>query len=343
MDAIRAYDRWGHVAGELENIGDTTGAVQERAAQNAASMASNLKNLQTAWLAFASDRLQWPLEKLTGFLNHMAEHPKIATTAMWGLVGAVTALGAIKIGAGIISLVANLKMLTGGGGINLGGLANAGGGAGIPVHVTNWGGAAGSPALPAGQPASGQPAGTPTGAPRISYGKAAGGGAIMGAVFAIPKMVGELFDISDNEELTETERSKATGGAIGEAAGTIGGMAAGAAAGAAIGSVVPVAGTAIGALLGGAIGFFGGMLGREVGESVGEGLAYVPPNMDEELQKLSVPPELWHTLPSAGAAEITTRVDVYDNRVEAQTFAGPNDTGFKFDTGHARDAQGMGM
>ncbi|MDR3173182.1 MAG: hypothetical protein LBU19_02930, partial [Treponema sp.] len=141
MDAVFAYNQFGHLAGSLENLGDSSGEIEKKAAQNAEALSSGLKNLQTAFFAFADERLTWPLEKLRDFLNFLAERPKIATAAMWGLTAAVGALAAIRIGAGITTIIANLTKIRGGK-IDLTGAA---GGAGIPVHVTNWGGAAGLP------------------------------------------------------------------------------------------------------------------------------------------------------------------------------------------------------
>jgi hypothetical protein len=141
MEAIFAYSQFGHLADGLENLGDTTGEIAKKAENNARSLSSNLQNLQTAFYSFADERLTKPLEKLTQFLNFLAERPKIATAAMWGLTAAVAAAGAVKFGAGLTTLIANLKGFKGGK-IDLAGAA--GGGAGIPVHVTNWDGTPGT-------------------------------------------------------------------------------------------------------------------------------------------------------------------------------------------------------
>lgn len=78
----------------------------------------------------------------------------------------------------------------------------------------------------------------------------------------------DMYSTSQNNELSEaqkTEEYAATGG------GMAGGMA-GAAAGAALGSVVPVVGTAIGGLIGGTLGYFGGSAaGRALGSADEDG------------------------------------------------------------------------
>jgi hypothetical protein len=298
MDAIRAYDRWGQVAENLENIGDSAGAVQKRAAQNAGTTASNLKNLQTAWLSFASERLAAPLEKLTGFLNYMVEHPKIATTAMWGLVGAVTALGAVKIGAGVLSFVTNLKMLKGGSGINLKGLAAGAGGAGIPVYVTNLGG---SPGLQDFTP----PKNSVPGAAKAAPAGLAGTAKLLGlaGLFTLPVIY--------REEMKEIS-----------------------------GAVTPALRKVSEALSIGGKGHMGG--GGLWEEMYGQGMGFTA-GLAEEAAAVPSLPDGTANPQAGGSAEIITRVDVYDNRVEAKTSVGRNDTPFIFPTGDAREAQRMGL
>lgn len=113
----------------------------------------------------------------------------------------------------------------------------------------------------------------------LGIGKIAGGAGALGAVAGVVSLAGDLSDISDkvkSGELSETDASKARGGAVGGAAGGAGGAWAGAAAGAAIGSVIPVIGTAVGGLLGGAIGYFvGNKVGETAGEAVGKAVAPV--------------------------------------------------------------------
>jgi putative chitinase len=107
----------------------------------------------------------------------------------------------------------------------------------------------------------------------MGIGQVAKIGGVVGAATGLVSLVGDLKDISKDQEegkISEEEARQQKGGAIGGAAGGAGGAWAGAAAGAALGSVVPVVGTAIGGLLGGAIGYFAG---NKLGTAAGEGLA----------------------------------------------------------------------
>jgi hypothetical protein len=364
MDAIFAYNQFGHLADGLEDIGDTSGEIEKKAENNAKSITSNLQNLQTAFMGFADERLTKPLEKITEFLNYMAKHPKIATTAMWGLTAAVGALAAIKIGAGVTTLIANLKGIQGGK-LDLAGAA--GGGAGIPVHVTNWGGAAGSSALPGGSPGlpgagagrtpTGQPAGTPLSAGRNALasvtGKQLAGGAAAGgiaaAVVAIPQMMGELSAIKQDETLTGKRRGKATGGAIGDAGGKIvggaiggaAGIAAGAAVGAAVGSVVPVLGTAVGALVGAGIGalgmWAGSRAGRAIGEGIGEAVAKedIPKILEDEINSVPAIPQGGGNPVLEGNASMDVNILVGDDRTRASIAMRQNTLPVRVNTGSA--------
>jgi hypothetical protein len=149
----------------LVNLGDTSGLLQQKSARMADTLKSNLQNLQTAFLSFADKNLTGPLQDVTNLLNKLAENPEKIEAGIKGITIAIGALAAVRIGAGIISFVARLNSLKSGGGLNVAGLANAGGGAGIPVHVTNLGGAGGAlpltPGLGGGTPslldASGNP------------------------------------------------------------------------------------------------------------------------------------------------------------------------------------------
>jgi hypothetical protein len=145
MQAIRAYMTQGErMYDNLVNLGDTAGLLEQKSATMANTLKSNFQNLQTAFLSFADKNLTELLQKLTGLLNELAKDPEKVEAGIRGITLAVGGLAAIKIGAGIVSFIANLNSLKSGGGLNVAGLANAGGGAGIPVHVTNWGGAAGA-------------------------------------------------------------------------------------------------------------------------------------------------------------------------------------------------------
>ncbi|GHV76504.1 hypothetical protein AGMMS49942_13250 [Spirochaetia bacterium] len=302
MNAIRAYMTQGErMYDSLVNLSDTTGLLQQKSATMANTLKSNIQNLQTAFESFASKSLAEPLEKLTGLLNELAQNPKKIEAGIKGIAAAIGILAGVKLTAGIVSFIANLKGLQGGGGLNVSGLTNAGGGAGIPVHVTNWGGNAGSSMLPGSgtsitgtgtnnggnplQPATPLNSRDPLGAARNAvgnitgkqYAMGAGGAGIAAALVEIPQMMGELKAIDQDETLTSHERGEAKGGAIGDATGSIlgaaaggaAGIAAGAAVGAAVGSVVPVLGTAVGALVGAGIGAFGMWLGGKAGRAVG--------------------------------------------------------------------------
>jgi hypothetical protein len=377
MDAIFAYNQFGHLADGLENIGDTTGEIQKKAASNASTLKSNLENLQTAFLSFADKNLTGPLEKVTEFLNKLAEDPERVERYIRNITIALGALGAVKIGAGIISLVANLSQIKSGK-IDLTGAA---GGAGIPVHVTNWGGVSGSsllpggsrglPGAPLGRTPNGQPAGTPLAAggraqqayaagrsafASVTPGQLAGGaatGGITAAVVAIPQMMGELDAIKQDESLTNKQRGRAKGGAIGDASGTIvggavggaAGIAAGAAIGAAVGSVVPVLGTAVGALVGAGIGalgmWAGSKAGRAIGEEIGEAVAKedIPKALESEINSVPAVPQGGGNPVLEGNARLENYVYLYDERTEVQSLVKSNTIPIEVDTGSAVTAR----
>jgi hypothetical protein len=304
MKAVRAYMTQGErMYDSLINLGDTTGLLEQKSATMADTLKSNIQNLQTAFLSFADKNLTEPLQKLTDLLNKLAENPEKIEAGIRSITRVLLGLGAVKLGAGIVSFIANLNSLKSGGGLNVDGLASAGGGAGIPVHVTNWGG---TPSMPGGNmglsgiqtggglvdqygnplssqvpPAAGKPLPPNQPANKRGFNKvnwrgaaaAAGVSAAITAGLTIPGMIKDLNEIAKSEDLTDLEKGKAKGGAIGETAGAIGGAAAGALAGAAIGSVVPVVGTALGAIVGGLIGQFGGPVGRAIGEKIGTAAA----------------------------------------------------------------------
>ena len=368
MDAIQAYNKFGKLADGLENLGDTTGTLEEKAASNASSLKSNLANLQTAFMSFADKNLSKPLEKLTDILNKLSEDPEKIEKIIKGITIAIAALGAVKIGAGIVSFIANLKGIQGGN-VNFSGMSS--GGAGIPVHVTNWGGAAGASGIP-GQGIGGigktpleQPAGIPLasggkvqqafaagkqGFASVTPGQMAAGGVAMGltaAVVAIPEMMGELDQIKNDETLTNKQRGKAKGGAIGGAsgkivggvAGGVGGVLAGAAVGAAVGSVVPVLGTAVGALVGAGIGalgmWAGSKAGRAIGEGIGEAVAKedIPNAIQNEIKSVPSIPSQAQTAVLEGDALIGIDMNINDNRSEVKVSMKKNDMPVRFNTG----------
>ena len=301
MQAIRAYMEHGErVRDNLAGLGNTAGLLQKQSEAMANTTKANLQNLQTAFSSFADNTLSGPIQNLTDLLNKLAENPEKIETAIRNITIALGALAVVKLGAGIVSFIGSLNSLKSGGGLNMSGLANAGGGAGIPVHVTNWGGAAGSSMMPAmgnagiprnvngGSIRPGALPSSPLESARSAVGNltakqyaiGAAGVGITAALVKIPQMIGELKAIKQDETLTNKERGAAKGGAIGDATGSIvgaaaggaAGIAAGAAVGAAVGSVVPVLGTAVGALVGAGIGALGMWLGGRAGRAVGAGI-----------------------------------------------------------------------
>ena len=303
MQAIRAYMTHGErMHDSLVNLGDTTGLLQSKAATMAGTLKSNLQGLQTAFNKFADSNLSKPLERLTGFLNKMAEDPKRVEAVFNAIKRGVIAIGAIKIGAGALSFINTLRDFTGGtGNVKVNVAESLSSPQAMPVYVTNWGGAVGSPigaaAMPGvggvGNPLAPAPQGAqppPAPAPQTPQSKwklnspnwkgaamAGAGAAAFTAIAALPGMIGKLGEIKENGDLSREEKGKAKGGAVGEYAGSVAGAGAGALAGAAIGSIIPGVGTVIGALAGGLIGQFGGPLGRMIGEKIGAAVSAQSP------------------------------------------------------------------
>lgn len=320
MQAIRAYSNfYEDMYPKLMDLGDTTGAMENKSATMANTLAANLQQVQTAFVRFADAKLTEPLEKLTNLLNKLAEDPEAFNRIFTGIAVGIGSIAAVKGLSSVINIVSSIASLKkGGGNISIG--SNLGG-AGMPVYVTNWGGKAGASPFPSsgsagnqqalGRTPTGQSAGTPlnagsqgntlqkmggaanqavkglTGKQLAAGGAAAGIGA---ALVAIPSAVNEVAEINADETLTDKEKSTKKGGAIGDAAGTVigataggvAGVAAGAAVGAAVGSVIPVLGTAVGALVGAGIGALGGWLGGKAGRAIGEGIGSAVAGDDEE-------------------------------------------------------------
>jgi hypothetical protein len=282
---------------KVGELGDTSDAISRRAAQNARSLHSALTGLQDAVLTQSDGLLIKPIEKLADLLN---KNPDGLQKAITGVGIALGALSLIRVGAGIVSLIAHIKDIHRGGGLNVSGLANAGGGAGIPVHVTNWGGNMG---LSGGQSGGGlvDQYGNPLSSrvtpmslgpdPRLINAAnftngARTAGIIMAATVGVTQAVGayrEIKNINANEEMTDREKSTAKGEVIGGAVGTTVGTGAGVLAGsllagkigAMIGTAIaPGVGTAIGGaigLAGGAlVGWVGGWLGKKAGAAIGD-------------------------------------------------------------------------
>lgn len=335
----------------LTNLGDTEGALAEKSARMAGTMENNLKNLKTAFAAFADANLTKPLEHITELLNRLAENPAKLHGMFAGVAASVAAIGAIKLAPqakGIFGFFQ--KALYGGGKITAKGTLDAvtrGSGQGMPVYVTNWGGSAmgGAPAQQGGaNPLA------PSGGAAVPQGwkgklslagksalRGAGTGAALAAVEAVPQALGEIYAARTDENLSKEQKNRATGGAVGAAVGKIGGAAAGMAVGAAIGSVVPVIGTAIGGILGAGIGalvgHFAGKGGRAVGEAIGGAVTkkedrddYIEAAKEIEdyrIQEAALPPELsgqymsgqqytGATAELTGAADINVNVSLPD-------------------------------
>ncbi|MDR1858662.1 MAG: hypothetical protein LBQ69_04255 [Treponema sp.] len=298
IKALKQYNNYYQETIEkVGELGDTSNAVAKRAEQNAGTIEASLTRLKSAASDLASSTLIKPVEKLADLLN---QHPRGMEYAVYGLAVAMGTLAVMKAFTTVVSFIGNLKTLKDGGGV-AGGLA--GGGAGIPVHVTNWGGAAGSTMMPGignggstpglGNAGGAKPGSLP-GAPNISlFAKAAGLGLATGVATAfveIPKMKRELDAIKQNGSLTEKERGRAKGGAIGGTSGGIAGatggavagtllgaIAASAIAGTAIGTAVPGLGNIAGLLIGASVGaagyYFGGKAGRAIGAGIGGAVA----------------------------------------------------------------------
>jgi hypothetical protein len=299
--AIRAYgSEFARNIPQMKDLGDTAGTLAGKSAAMADTLKSNFRNLQTAFDSFVSGGLEEPLQDLANLLNKLAEDPEKIEDAIRNITITLGALAAIRVDAGIVSFVAGLNSLKSGGGLNMSGLTNAGGGAGIPVHVTNWGGSGGGlPGLPGpsaanpgglvdqyGRPLSSGPGISPPpplpatggrGQQILDAGKnalrspktiATGVGAgLISAMYEVPEMLDDLHDIDRNETLTGTERSEAKGGAIGAASGSIAGAAGGAIAGGVLAAMATsaLAGTAIGTAIPG----FGNIAGLIIGAGIG--------------------------------------------------------------------------
>lgn len=316
--AIGEYQKTGVVSSfkEFNEMLDDGSYLEKAAAENANTLAANLKNVQTSFVKFVNSEPIGVLGKLNKLLNYLGENPERFSKVFTAIAVGVGSIAAVKGLASVLNLISGIKGLKSGGNISVG--SNVGG-AGMPVYVTNWGGKAGASPLPnagaavnqpVGKTPTGQAAGTPlnVGSQGNTFQKMGGaasqavkglsgkqmamGGAAAGiatALVAIPNAVSEVSQINADETLTKKEKSAAKGGAIGNAAGTVvgataggvAGVAAGAAVGAAVGSVVPVLGTAVGALVGAGIGALGGWLGGKAGRAIGTGIGNAVAGKDD--------------------------------------------------------------
>ena len=358
MQAIRAYGNfYEDMYPKLMDLGDTTGAMENKSATMANTLAANLQQVQTAFVRFADAKLTEPLEKLTDLLNKLAEDPEAFNRIFTGIAVGIGSIAAVKGISSVINIVSSIASLKkGGGNLNIG--SNIGG-AGMPVYVTNWGGKAGASPFPSsgaagnqpvGKTPTGQPAGTPlnSGSQGNTFQKMGGaanqalrnttktqmamGGAAAGigaALVAIPNAVNEVSEINADETLSQHDKTVKKGGAIGDAAGTVvgatvggaAGVAAGAAAGAAIGSIVPGLGTAIGALVGAGIGALGGWLGGKAGRAIGEGIGSTVAGDDEEQTQTVALPET--NAGSASAVQVQLEQTVSDKERQGQPIFNP--------------------
>lgn len=150
MKAVRAYMADGHLYETFVDVSDAAGALSNKSATMANTFKSNLTLMQTSLRSFADKKLTEPLQVMTDFFNELAESPEGFEKPIRDITIAIAALGAVKIGAGVLSFMANLKIARGSGKVDFSGLTQASGGAGIPVHVTNWGGSAGASSFAGG-------------------------------------------------------------------------------------------------------------------------------------------------------------------------------------------------
>jgi hypothetical protein len=301
------------------------------------------------------------LEKITDLLNVLTEDPEKIEGIIKGITTAFIALGAVKIGAGVVSFIANLKGIQGGN-INFSGMGS--GGAGIPVHVTNWGGVQGSSMSAPGKI-------LPTGVtgldPKANNAALMKSGAIKGGLLAtaatgMQQGIGayqRMKAINADTEMSIREKEKAKGGTVGSAVGTTVGTGAGVLAGALLaGKVGAMIGTAlapgVGTAIGGAIGMAGGALvgwiGGKAGKKVGEEIGDIAGAMAEKKvlrnEINSVP-----TLPSQtpinavleGNAVMDVNVNINDEGAQAKVFLRKNTTLIDVNLGLAREARGLAL
>lgn len=279
---------------EFNGMLDDGSYLEKAAAKNAGTLATNLKNVQTAFVKFVNSDPVGVLGKINSLLNYLGENPERFNKVFTAIAAGIGAIAAVKGAARVIDLVNGIKTLKSGGNINIG---SSVGGSGMPVYVTNWGGQAGSSPMPsagaAGTAASASPQGSSVqkmggaamqavrGISKAQYVGAGSLAALGEAAIAVPQAINEIKAVNADDTLSKRQKSVKKGGAIGNAAGSItgaavggvGGVAAGAAAGAAIGSIVPGLGTAAGLIVGSLVGLIGtklgGMAGRKLGEAIG--------------------------------------------------------------------------
>jgi hypothetical protein len=370
MEAVRAYANFGDLYEGLMDLGDTTGAILEKSATMAGTLKSNLRNVQTAFQEFADKNLTAPLKDVSEFLNTLAEDPERTERYIRNITSALAALATLRIGAQVVSFMANLKSLQGGSPISV----PEAPGNGMPVRVTNWPSGGGGAPFPAG----GDPGATPPlpgvpgmPDPRARNAAAASHNALQSGIItamAITLQQGfsalQKWRAADADDtLSGEERGKAKGGAAGEAAGaTLGGFGGALAAsvlaakvGAAVGTAIaPGIGTVIGGLgaaAGGALaGALGGLLGKKAGEFFGAGMARndiagrrVPRRLEQavydEVTSVSrIPPRTGNPV-LEGEAVMRLDVNISEDRATASLRTRRNSLPMRFETGRVLEAR----
>ena len=283
-EALNAYKNYGNSLEDYLDLEDAAGKTQEAAAMNAQSLKANLQNLQTAFDGFANKNLAPKLQQVTDILNKFAENPERFEAVFKVLAAGFGIFMTAKLVNGVyntINSLRGLKNIRSGGDVISQTLTSTGSSQAIPVYVTNFaqfssgGGTVGNsmqyniPNVRGGK-----------GAMLRGALKTAGGNAAMGAALALPTVVSDFVNISNNDQLSDKEKNRAKGESVGGAVGSVAGMALGgmagaattAAIGAAVGSVIPGLGTAIGGIVGLGIGALGGVLGQKLGGKIGESL-----------------------------------------------------------------------
>lgn len=283
-EAIRHFDNYDDVLEKVLDVSNAQGQVNASARENAQSLKANLQNLQTAFDGFANKNLAPKLQQVTDILNKFAENPERFEAVFKVLAAGFGIFMTAKLVNGVYNTVNSLrglKNLRNGGGVVTQALASTGSSQAIPVYVTNFsqfssgGGTVGN-AMQYNMPNSKV---SKTSLLKSSL-KTAGANTVMGAALALPTVVSDFVNISNNDQLSDKEKNKAKGESVGGAVGSVAGMALGsmagaattAAIGAAVGSVVPGLGTAIGGIVGLGIGALGGVLGQKLGGKIGESL-----------------------------------------------------------------------
>ena len=283
-EAIRHFDNYDEILEKVLDVSNAQGQVNASARENAQSLKANLQNLQTAFDGFANKNLAPKLQQVTDILNKFAENPERVEAVFKVLAAGFGIFMTAKLVNGVYNTVNSLrglKNLRNGGGVVTQALASTGSSQAIPVYVTNFsqfssgGGTVGN-AMQYNIP------NTRGGKGAMLRGalKTAGGNAAMGAALALPTVVSDFVNISNNDQLSDKEKNRAKGESVGGAVGSVAGMALGgmagaattAAIGAAVGSVIPGLGTAIGGIVGLGIGALGGVLGQKLGGKIGESL-----------------------------------------------------------------------